>query len=233
MRWWWAARSHGRRKSPAVSADASLRRLSGSKRRRGTRAPRAIRLQRTGLGRSIRSTGRGATSWTRNATGQPTKHLIQRTGKQCGALGHRMVDDALDHIRTLRERPVWQHAPRQIKDHFDGPPPPEPEAPSDVYEEYLRFIRPYQLGNSHPRFWGWVAGTGTVMGMFAEMLANATDAVSGSFSYCSNNYVELQVVDWCRSLLGFPDGAQWASYRRVLCVEPDRAGRRAQCTRRI
>jgi len=35
----------------------------------------------------------------------------------------------------------------------------------------------------------WIAGTGTVMGMFAEMLASATDAVSGSFSYLSNNYV--------------------------------------------
>jgi aromatic-L-amino-acid/L-tryptophan decarboxylase len=49
-------------------------------------------------------------------------------------------------------------------------------------------------GNCHPRFWGWVAGTGTVLGAFAEMLAGATDAVSGSFSYQSNNYVELQVL---------------------------------------
>jgi LSD1 subclass zinc finger protein len=45
------------------------------------------------------------------------------------------------------------------------------------------------------------------MGVFAELLAASTDAVSGAFSYLPNNYVELQVVDWCRALLGYPPGA--------------------------
>ncbi len=65
-------------------------------------------------------------------------------------------------------------------------------------------MRPYQLGNSHPRFWGWVLGTGTPMGMIAEMLAASTDAVSGIYSFVANNYVELQVLDWCKQLLGYP-----------------------------
>jgi len=120
------------------------------------------------------------------------------------ALGHRMVDDTLDYLQHLRDQPVWQHAPPEVKAHFQGPPPAEPQSPARVYEEYLRFVRPFQMGNCHPRFWGWVAGTGTVLGAFAEMLASATDAVSGSFSYHSNNYVELQVIDWCKALLGYP-----------------------------
>jgi len=41
------------------------------------------------------------------------------------------------------------------------------------------------------------------MGMYAELLAAATDAVSGAFAYLSNNYVEMQVLDWCKSLLGY------------------------------
>ncbi len=120
------------------------------------------------------------------------------------ALGHRMLDDAFDHVRTLRERPAWQHAPERVKAHFSSPPPLEPESGDAVYQEYLEYIRPYQIGNSHPRFWGWVAGSGTVMGMLAEMLATSTDSVGGSFSYMSNNYVEMQVLDWCKSLLGYP-----------------------------
>jgi aromatic-L-amino-acid decarboxylase len=123
------------------------------------------------------------------------------------ALGHRIVDDAMDYIETIRDRPVWQHAPQQVKDHFNGPPPPDPEPPGDVYQEYVRYILPHQLGNTHPRYWGWVTGSGTVMGMFAEMLAAGTDAVSGAFSYMSNNYVEMQVLDWCKDLLGYPDSA--------------------------
>jgi aromatic-L-amino-acid/L-tryptophan decarboxylase len=123
------------------------------------------------------------------------------------ALGHRMLDDALDYVEKLRERPVWQHAPPEVKAHFQGPPPVDPEPPAEVYREYLRYILPHQLGNSHPRFWGWIAGNGTVMGTFAELLANATDAVSGSFSYHSNNYVEMQVLDWCKTLLDYPAAA--------------------------
>jgi aromatic-L-amino-acid/L-tryptophan decarboxylase len=76
-----------------------------------------------------------------------------------------------------------------------------------VYAEYLRHVRPHQIGSTHPRFWGWVAGTGTVMGAYAEFLAATTDAVSGAFSRLSNNYVELQVLDWCKSLLGYPPSA--------------------------
>lgn len=123
------------------------------------------------------------------------------------ALGHRIVDDTMDYLETLRDRPVWQHAPPDVKARFAGPVPALPQPPDEVYNEYLRSIRPYQLGNSHPRYWGWVTGCGTVMGMYAEMLAASTDAVSGAFSYMSNNYVETQVVDWCRDLLGFPGGA--------------------------
>jgi len=26
------------------------------------------------------------------------------------ALGHRMMDDMIDYMRTIRERPVWRHA---------------------------------------------------------------------------------------------------------------------------
>jgi glutamate/tyrosine decarboxylase-like PLP-dependent enzyme len=45
------------------------------------------------------------------------------------------------------------------------------------------------------------------MGMYAELLSAATDAVSGSFSYLSNNYVEMQVLDWCKTMLGYPTTA--------------------------
>ena len=29
------------------------------------------------------------------------------------------------------------------------------------------------MGNIHPRFWGWILGTGTVTGAFAEFLSGA------------------------------------------------------------
>jgi aromatic-L-amino-acid decarboxylase len=122
-------------------------------------------------------------------------------------LGHRMLDDMVDYLQTLRERPVWQHAPEAVKAHFQGSPPLDPQAPEAVYEEFLQYVLPHLLGTCHPRFWGWIAGTGTVMGAFAELLATAPNAVSGAFSHMSANYVEMQVLDWCKALLGYPASA--------------------------
>jgi len=69
-------------------------------------------------------------------------------------LGHRMLDEMLDYLETLRDRPVWQHPPNHIKSHFETSPPPYPQSPEGVYREYTQYILPYQLGNNHPRFWG-------------------------------------------------------------------------------
>ena len=91
------------------------------------------------------------------------------------ALGHRMMDDMVDHMRTVRERYVWKHIPDDIKERFNSPLPTEPQAAAEVYEEFLRWILPYPVGNIHPRFWGWVLGTGTVMGAFAELLAGRSN----------------------------------------------------------
>jgi len=33
-------------------------------------------------------------------------------------LGHQMVDDMLDWLRTVRERPVWRPVPDEVKTHL-------------------------------------------------------------------------------------------------------------------
>jgi glutamate/tyrosine decarboxylase-like PLP-dependent enzyme len=120
------------------------------------------------------------------------------------ALGHRMLDDMVDHMRTVRERPPWRHAPEEVKRHFDSAPPLDPQRPEEVYEEFLAYVLPYPLGNIHPRFWGWVLGTGTALGALAELLAASMNSCSGAMSYHSASYVELQVIDWVKEMLGFP-----------------------------
>ena len=89
------------------------------------------------------------------------------------ALGHRMLDDMLDYMKAVRERPVWHHIPAEAKAHFNGPLPLDPQTPEEVYGEFLEDVLPYPVGNIHPRFWGWVFGTGTVLAALAELLAAA------------------------------------------------------------
>jgi len=123
------------------------------------------------------------------------------------ALGHRMLDDMLDYMKTVRERPVWQHAPDQVKAHFKRPLPLDPQPPEEIYEEFLENVLPYPIGNIHPRFWGWVFGTGTVLGALAELLAASMNTNSGDLAHHSALHVEKQVINWFKEMLGFPASA--------------------------
>jgi aromatic-L-amino-acid decarboxylase len=122
-------------------------------------------------------------------------------------LGHRMIDDMLDYLKTVRERPVWQHTPDKIKAHFTNHIPKQPQPPEEVYEEFVEKVLPYPMGNIHPRFWGWILGTGTVMGAFAELLAASINTNTGGGDNHIANHVEKQVIDWIKEMLRYPKSA--------------------------
>jgi aromatic-L-amino-acid decarboxylase len=122
------------------------------------------------------------------------------------ALGHEMLDDMFDRLTHLRERPVWQPVPESARRALQAPVPMEGEPVDAVYAQFLESVAPYSLGNDHPRFWGWVMGNGTPIGMLAEMLAAGMNPNVGGGEHAAN-YVEAQVIDWCKELLGFPPEA--------------------------
>ena len=41
-------------------------------------------------------------------------------------LAHRMIDDAVNYIEKVGERPVWRPVPEKIRDKFKSPAPAEP-----------------------------------------------------------------------------------------------------------
>ncbi|HEV8305002.1 MAG TPA: pyridoxal-dependent decarboxylase [Gemmatimonadales bacterium] len=121
------------------------------------------------------------------------------------ALGHRMLDDMLDHLRTVRERPVWRPVPPEVKARLTEPLPFEPTPETAVYEQFKRDVLPYPTGNIHPRFWGWVIGTGTPLAMLADMLASGMNPQVAEFDDAAAR-VENQVIGWLVELLGLPTG---------------------------
>jgi len=122
------------------------------------------------------------------------------------ALAHRMVDDMLDYTETLREQPAWQHMPGEAKNRFRSPLPLAPQPAEEVYEEFLTYVLPYATGNVHPRFWGWVIGTGTAYGALAEFLAAIMNPNAGGLDH-SAVHVERQVINWLKEMLGYPGTA--------------------------
>ena len=119
------------------------------------------------------------------------------------SLGHRMLDDMLDYLSTLREKPAWQALPQSVRTHFTRPLPSEPQDAAAVYQEFVQDVLPYTNGNRHPRFWGWVQGNGTPLGMLADMLASGLNPHLAGFDQAPL-LVEHQVLGWLTQLMGMP-----------------------------
>ncbi len=118
-------------------------------------------------------------------------------------LGHRMIDDMMDHLRNIRREPSWREIPVETKEFLKGNIPQTPQDIAEIYDEFKKHIFPYPSGNIHPRFWAWVQGTGTPFGALAEMLA-ATMNPNTAIGEHSAMYVEAQVLDWCKEMMGYP-----------------------------
>jgi glutamate/tyrosine decarboxylase-like PLP-dependent enzyme len=121
-------------------------------------------------------------------------------------LAHRMVDDAVDYIATVRERPVWQPTPPEVAARLQEGAPQEPQGAEAVYAAFARDILPYPMGNIHPRFWGWYMGNGTFTGALADFWAAIMNPNMGGGNHGAV-LVEQQVIDWMKNLLGFPADA--------------------------
>lgn len=119
---------------------------------------------------------------------------------------HRMLDDALDYIEHIRQRPVWQPIPGEVRDRFHEPVPYAPSDLAEVHERFLTDILPYATGNTHPGFMGWVHGGGTPIGIVAEMLAASLNANLGGRDHIPIE-VERQIVRWTQAIFGFPESA--------------------------
>ncbi len=119
---------------------------------------------------------------------------------------HRMLDDMVDYVENIRERPVWQPIPDEVRARFHSELPDNPSDLAAVHAEFMRYILPYTTGNVHPGFMGWVHGGGTPVGMLAEMLAAGLNANLGGRDHVPIE-VERQIVRWMRRVFGFPESA--------------------------
>jgi aromatic-L-amino-acid decarboxylase len=122
------------------------------------------------------------------------------------ALAHRMVDEAVEHLAQVRERPVWMPMPDDVRARLQTGLPENPAPLEEFYGEYQENVAAYSMGNVHPRFWGWYMGSSNFTGALGDFLA----AVEGSNLGGGNTgaaQVEQQVVDWLKEIAGFPKSA--------------------------
>lgn len=116
---------------------------------------------------------------------------------------HAMLDAAIDHVEGAADRPVWTPVPDDTKASIREALPLKPQGTAQACDDLLKNVLPFSTGNTHPRFTGWVHGTGAPGGIIADAMASAMNSNLGGRDHGAN-YVEQQVIDWMKGLFSFP-----------------------------
>jgi aromatic-L-amino-acid/L-tryptophan decarboxylase len=104
-------------------------------------------------------------------------------------LGHRMVDEAVDHTRGVRERPVWQDMSPQVRPRFRSPAPRGGQPLEALYDDLFANLPPYPWATS-------IRASG------CGMWARATSPVRWSLGR------DRQAgVNWMKEMMGYPPEA--------------------------
>lgn len=141
---------------------------------------------------------------------------------QTRKLAHKMVDDAIDYLKTVKDRPVWQKMPKSVEDSFQTPLPKNPTDLEDVYQKFLENGYEYPMGNIHPRFWMWYMGSSNFTGAMGDFMAAIIGSNLGGGNHAAAR-IDDQVVDWCKEMVGFPKEASGTlvsggSMANIICL---------------
>ncbi len=121
------------------------------------------------------------------------------------SLAHKMIDDMADHLSSLDLQPAWRQMPEKVRESLREPLPLSAQGAEKAYTDFVENVLPFPNGNLHPRYWGWVQGTGTPLAMLADMLASGLNPHMAGFNQAPA-LVEHQVIDWLRQLMDMPKG---------------------------
>lgn len=147
----------------------------------------------------------------RNSAGTPTNVAITEhtldpdDWKEFNSLAHRMIDDMTAHLSTLDAKAAWSPMPETVRLSLNEPLPISAQGAEKAYCDFVENVLPFPNGNLHPRYWGWVQGTGTPLAMLADMLASGMNPHMAGFNQAPA-LVEHQVIEWLRQLMDMPEG---------------------------
>jgi aromatic-L-amino-acid/L-tryptophan decarboxylase len=122
-------------------------------------------------------------------------------------LGYRAIDIITERLAAIRDLPVRQPVPDELKQSLMHTPlPAEGTAPAELLEKVLEQVLPYPMGNASPRFFAWVNSPPAPIGILADLLASAHNpSVAGGDH--SATYIEHGVLNWMKGIFGFPTDA--------------------------
>ncbi|MFK7838701.1 MAG: aspartate aminotransferase family protein [Bdellovibrionales bacterium] len=115
---------------------------------------------------------------------------------------HKVLDACIDHLQNAKDKP-WQPIPNDKHAALNPKLNTSPKPRKDIIKSMLADIMPHATGNTHPRFFGWVHGTGMPSALLGEMVAATMNSNCGGRDHAAI-YTERCVLNWCKDIFDFP-----------------------------
>ncbi len=119
---------------------------------------------------------------------------------------HAVLDACVDRLINARDYP-WRPVPPGSLREYPLADAGGEKTYRDLAGILVTHVLPFATGNTHPRFFGWVHGTGLAAGLLTELVAATMNSNCGGRDHAAT-YIERAVVDWCRRVFGFPETAR-------------------------
>ncbi|MBF0614788.1 MAG: amino acid decarboxylase [Magnetococcales bacterium] len=116
---------------------------------------------------------------------------------------HALLDRCLDRLAHARDFP-WRPVTAEDRMALELGEAVEGQGMDRLVTDLVERIMPFATGNTHPRFFGWVHGTGLAVGVLSEMVAATMNSNCGGRDHGAV-YVEREVINWCRRCFGLPE----------------------------
>lgn len=120
---------------------------------------------------------------------------------EMAALGHRMLDDMMEYLKTIRKQPYLPPTEQAVKT-LQTPLPNKGDGEEEVYDLFKKHIIPHSYKWTRPDFWGYVIGTGSPYGMLTDMAISGIASGSNALMF-----IYHQAINWIKELLEYPKEA--------------------------
>jgi len=121
-------------------------------------------------------------------------------------LGYRAVDMMAEYYRGIREVPVFPpRTSAEVAQVFQENLPEQGQEPGAILSEWSEKILPNATHLGSPRYFGFVNGSGTMIGALAEALAASVNMNAGAWKPSpAATEIERRTLAWIAELIGYP-----------------------------
>jgi len=122
-------------------------------------------------------------------------------------LGYQVIDQIADYYSTIRDVRVFpKSTSKEVEKIFNEDLPEDGQVPEKILEQWIKDILPYTTHLGSPRYFGYVNGSGSMIGTLAETLAASVNMnVGGWKASPAATEIERRTIKWIAELIGYPD----------------------------